>query len=62
MIILDTHVVSEPLKPAPDAAVLSWLNVQEPQTLYLTSISLAELLSGIAALPTDAAATHSSWR
>lgn len=51
MIILDTNVVSEPLKPAPDAAVLSWLNAQEPQTLYLTSISLAELLSGIAALP-----------
>ena len=51
MIILDTNVVSEPLKPAPDAAVLAWLNAQEPQTLYLTSVSLAELLSGVAALP-----------
>ena len=51
MIILDTNVVSEPLKPAPDAAVLAWLNAQEPQTLYLTSVSLAELLSGISALP-----------
>ena len=51
MIILDTNVVSEPLKPAPDAAVLAWLNAQEPQTLYLTSVSLAELLSGINALP-----------
>ena len=51
MIILDTNVVSEPLKPAPDAAVLSWLNAQAPQTLYITSVSLAELWAGIAALP-----------
>ncbi|MBA3594129.1 MAG: type II toxin-antitoxin system VapC family toxin [Pseudomonadota bacterium] len=51
MIILDTNVVSEPLKPAPDAALLDWLNAQAPQTLYLTSVSLAELLSGIAAMP-----------
>ena len=51
MIILDTNVVSEPLKPAPDAAVVHWLNAQAPHTLYLTSVSLAELLSGIATLP-----------
>ena len=51
MIILDTNVVSEPLKPAPDPAVVRWLNRQAPHTLYLTSVSLAELLSGIAALP-----------
>lgn len=51
MIILDTNVVSEPLKPVPDAAVLSWLNAQEPETLFLTTISLAELLAGVEALP-----------
>ena len=51
MIILDTNVVSEPLKPAPDPAVLDWLNAQEPETLFLTTISLAELLAGIEALP-----------
>lgn len=51
MIILDTNVVSEPLKPAPDAAVLAWLDAQSPATLCLTSITLAELLAGVAALP-----------
>ena len=51
MIILDTNVVSEPLKPTPDATVVRWLNAQAPHTLYLTSVSLAELLSGIATLP-----------
>jgi toxin FitB len=51
LIILDTNVVSEPLKPNPDAAVLRWLDRQSPATLYLTTISQAELLAGVLALP-----------
>lgn len=51
MMILDTHVVSEPLKPAPSPAVLDWLNAQEPQTLFLTAINVAELLAGVEAMP-----------
>jgi predicted nucleic acid-binding protein len=50
MIVLDTHVVSEAMKPEPNQAVRAWLNDQAPETLYLTSITLAELLFGIAAL------------
>ncbi len=51
MIILDTSIVSEPLKPKLDPAVLEWLDSQAPATLYLTSINLAELLTGSEALP-----------
>lgn len=51
MIILDTNVVSEPLKAAPEPAVLAWLDAQASATLYLTSITLAELQAGVAALP-----------
>lgn len=51
MIILDTNVVSEPLRPRPEPAVIGWLDAQAPESLYLTSISLAELLAGIEALP-----------
>jgi len=51
MIVLDTNVVSEAMKPVPDAAVRAWLNDQAAETLYLTSITLAELLFGIRALP-----------
>jgi predicted nucleic acid-binding protein len=51
LIILDTNVISEPLKPRPDAAVLRWLDRQSPATLYVTTISQAELLAGVAALP-----------
>lgn len=51
MIVLDTNVVSETFRPTPSAQVLSWLDANAPQTLYLTSITLAELRFGVAALP-----------
>lgn len=51
MILLDTNVVSEPLKAAADPNVLAWIDEQAIETLYLSTISLAELRFGIAALP-----------
>lgn len=51
MIILDTNVVSEPLKPVPEPVVLEWLNAQDPETLYLTTMNLAELLAGVEVMP-----------
>ena len=53
MIVLDTNVISEALKPQPNPAVRIWLNDQVAETLYLTSVTLAELLFGINALPTS---------
>ena len=51
MIVLDTHVVSEAMKPDPHPAVRAWLNDQVASTLYLPSVTIAELLFGIGALP-----------
>lgn len=51
MIVLDTNVVSEPLKPRPSPAVMAWLDRQAVQTLYLTATSLSELLVGVDRLP-----------
>jgi toxin FitB len=51
MIVLDTNVVSEPMKPDGSKSVLDWLDRQATQTLYLTTPSLAELLVGIQVLP-----------
>lgn len=51
MILLDTNVVSEPLKMSGDLNVLAWIDAQLIETLYLSTISLAELRFGIAALP-----------
>jgi toxin FitB len=39
------------MKPAPNAQVLAWLDNQAAETLYLSTVSLAELLAGAAALP-----------
>lgn len=51
MIILDTNVVSELSKPHGSAKVLDWVEKWPPGTLYLTSVSIAEMLSGLATLP-----------
>jgi len=51
MIVLDTNVVSEPMKPDGNPAVRIWLDQQVSETLYLTTTSLAELLVGIEILP-----------
>jgi predicted nucleic acid-binding protein len=51
MILLDTNVVSEPLKISGNPNVLAWFDAQAVETLYLSTISLAELRFGIAVLP-----------
>lgn len=51
MIILDTNVVSEPLRSSAEPAVSRWLDAQHPDTLYLTALTVAELRAGVAALP-----------
>ena len=51
MILLDTNVVSEPLRPAPDARVAEWIDAQPMETLFLSSITVAELRAGVALLP-----------
>jgi toxin FitB len=49
--ILDTNVVSEVMAQVPDSNVLRWLNGQDTEGLYLSTITLAEIRFGLAALP-----------
>jgi predicted nucleic acid-binding protein len=51
MIVLDTNVVSEPMRTLGDPAVQAWLNRQVADTLFLTTTSLAELLVGVGVPP-----------
>ena len=51
MIILDTNVVSELMKPEPDGAVERWTANQASESLYTTSVTQAEILHGILLLP-----------
>ena len=53
MIVLDTNVLSEAMRPESNRAVLAWLNEQVAETLYLSSVTLAELLFGIGSLPDE---------
>lgn len=51
MILLDTNVVSEPLRHAPERRVIEWIDAQPMETLFLSAITVAELRAGVALLP-----------
>lgn len=51
MILLDTNVVSEPLRRAPELRVITWMDAQAMETLFLSAITVAELRAGLAMLP-----------
>ena len=51
MIVLDTNIVSELMKPQPHQGVRQWINAQALETLYLTSVSWFELLHGLELMP-----------
>jgi predicted nucleic acid-binding protein len=51
MIVLDTNVLSELWKIKPNPDVLTWIDAQAIETLYLSAITVAELRYGFAAMP-----------
>lgn len=51
MILLDTNVVSAVMAPAPVRAVLDWLDARPAESLYLSSVSTAEIWYGLQILP-----------
>ena len=51
MILLDTNVVSAMMAPAPSRSVIDWLNRQDTVTLYLSTITMAEIGYGLWVLP-----------
>ena len=51
MLVLDTNVLSETIKPAPNERVLTWLRQQPEQLLFTTAITQAEIFYGVWVLP-----------
>jgi predicted nucleic acid-binding protein len=51
VILLDTNVISEPMRPSPQPRVVAWLDAQPLETLFLSVITVAELRYGVARLP-----------
>ncbi len=52
MIVLDTNVVSELMRPSPDARVLRWFTNQSAEDLHVTAVTMAEILYGIELIST----------
>lgn len=51
VVVLDTNVVSELMRPTPATAVRTWADHLQPTTVHTTSVTLAEVRFGIARLP-----------
>lgn len=51
MIVLDTNVLSELMRPAPDTLVVDWLDRQDVRSVAISAITIAEILYGIERLP-----------
>jgi len=50
-VVLDTNVVSELIRPQPDARVSDWIRRREPSKLFLAAVTLGEIVRGVARLP-----------
>jgi toxin FitB len=50
VIVLDTNIISEVMRPQPNSAVLAWLNQQHSPHLFITSVSIAEIGYGLRVL------------
>jgi toxin FitB len=51
MIVLDTNVLSETLRPVPSDIVRGWFHAQERTGLFVTTVTQAEILYGVETLP-----------
>lgn len=51
MYVLDTNVLSEIMKDAPDASLAAWLRAGRPDAMFTTSICKTEILYGVRRLP-----------
>jgi toxin FitB len=49
--VLDTNVISEVVRPRPDANVINWLDETDEDRLYLSVVALAELRRGVELMP-----------
>jgi predicted nucleic acid-binding protein len=52
--LLDTCLISELVKKEPNPAVVSWLDAEDEQKLFLSVLNLGELQKGIGKLPDGA--------
>lgn len=61
MIVLDTNVLSEVMKPAPARSVMRWLGSQPSSRVFTTAITQAEILYGLALMPKGKRRSDLEW-
>ena len=59
MMLIDTNIISEMMKPIPDVNVMKWFDKQEIMQLFVSAITLAEISYGINILPKETGEMHS---
>jgi predicted nucleic acid-binding protein len=62
MFLPDTNVVSNSILHTPPSKIHAWVQAQDPQSLFLCSVSVAEIEFGIHRLPQEHAADLEVWR
>lgn len=62
MILLDTNVVSETMRPRPDPHVIEWLNRSESSSLFISTVTVAEINYGIELLESGSRRTDLEGR
>ena len=51
MLILDTNVVSELMRPEPDSRVVAWVSQQQASSVYTTALTVADIAFGLMRMP-----------
>ena len=52
MIVLDTNILSELMKSQPNKSVVGWIGKHQATSLFITSLTQAEILYGLEIIPT----------
>lgn len=61
MILLDTNIVSESIRVEPDARLIDWMDRQRASSMFLSAVSVDEIVFGIEVLPPGRRKNH-LWR
>ena len=57
--LLDTNIISNATKPAPSPSLFAWMAEQPDESLFISSLTIAEIRRGMLEKPPGANATHS---
>ena len=60
MILLDTNVLSELMRPSPNESVVQWVDALSDDDVWISAVTVAEIRLGLALLPEDIKASQAN--